>query len=82
MRAQVLARDACQLDPPEGLHQIQSAAFQKDRARIKAFEEWAQDWQRAHTERETGLKPPSFAYTSGKLDFTFLCFFVLFGAFL
>jgi hypothetical protein len=61
--AHELAKEACQFDPPEGLYQVQSAAFQKDRARIRAFEEWARDWQRDHAERETGSKPRSFAYS-------------------
>lgn len=42
---------------------MQSAAFQKDRARIRAYEAWARDWQRDHAERTEGLKPPSFAYS-------------------
>ena len=62
-RARELAMEACQWDPPGGLHQVQSAAFQKDRARIRAFEEWARDWQKAFMERESGMKPRSFAYT-------------------
>jgi hypothetical protein len=62
-RAHKLAKEACQHNPPEGLHQVQSVAFQKDGARIRAFEEWARDWQRDHTEQETGSKPRSFAYS-------------------
>lgn len=41
--ARELAAGACRLTHPAGQNQIQSAAFQKDRARVKAFEEWAQD---------------------------------------
>jgi hypothetical protein len=63
MRARALATEACQRDPPEGLDCIQSAAYQKDRARIKAFQEWAQDWRRDHADRERGRKPQSFAYS-------------------
>ena len=62
-RARTLAKVACQLEPQEGLDQIQSAAFQKDRARIRAYEAWAQDWHHEHAEREAGRKPPSFAYS-------------------
>jgi hypothetical protein len=63
MRAQALAREACQQDPPDGLDWIQSAAFQKDRARIKAFKEWVQDWHKDHADRVMGKKPPSFAHS-------------------
>jgi hypothetical protein len=63
MRARALATEACQRDPPEGLNSIQSAAFQKDRVRTKAFEEWAQDWHRGHGVGVAGPRPQSFAYT-------------------
>ena len=63
MRARALAKAACLQEPPNGLDQIQSAAFQKDRARIKAYEEWAQDWHNDHNERSEGRKVPSFAHT-------------------
>ncbi|KAF8263111.1 hypothetical protein EI94DRAFT_1741793 [Lactarius quietus] len=61
--AWALVKAACCLTPPEGLNQIQLAAYQKDRARIKAFEAWARDWQKDHTIRESGNKPQSFAYS-------------------
>jgi hypothetical protein len=37
MRALALAKEICQLDPPEGLDRIQSAALQKDRAKFFFF---------------------------------------------
>ena len=64
MRARALAKEACLQEPPEGLMRIQSAAFQKDRARIKAYEEWAQDWHRDRMERAAGRKDPSFAHSN------------------
>ena len=63
MQAHALAKAACLQEPPNGLDQIQSAAFQKDRARIKAYEEWAQDWHNDHNEHSEGRKVPSFAHT-------------------
>jgi hypothetical protein len=42
--ARVIAAEACLQDPPEGLHKVQSAAFQKARARERAFNRWEQDY--------------------------------------
>ena len=42
--ARVLAKEACLYTPPDGLHKVQSAAFQKARARERAFQQWAQEW--------------------------------------
>ena len=41
---------------------INSVAFQKDLARVKAFEEWVQDWCKDHAARATGQKPHSFMF--------------------
>ena len=63
MQACALAKAACSQEPPNGINQIQSAAYQKDRARIKAYEMWAQDWHNDHNECAEGRKVPSFAHT-------------------
>jgi hypothetical protein len=42
--ARVIVAEACLQDPPEGLHKVQSAAFQKARAHERAFNRWAQDY--------------------------------------
>ncbi|KAH8986279.1 hypothetical protein EDB92DRAFT_1262340 [Lactarius akahatsu] len=38
------ATEACKRDPPQGLDRVQSAAFQKDRARRRAFQQWNDKW--------------------------------------
>ncbi|KAH9169233.1 hypothetical protein EDB89DRAFT_2073183 [Lactarius sanguifluus] len=38
------AVEACKRDPPQGLDRVQSAAFQKDRARRRAFQQWNDKW--------------------------------------
>ena len=42
--ARAWAHAACLADPPNGFNCIQSAAFQKDRARTRAYENWAVDF--------------------------------------
>ncbi len=44
--ARELATAACLRHPPSGLRRVQSVADQKDRARKKAVQEWAQDCER------------------------------------
>ncbi|KAF8270570.1 hypothetical protein EI94DRAFT_1698743 [Lactarius quietus] len=39
-----MAVESCRRDPPEGLDSIQSAAFQKDRARAQAYLNWELEW--------------------------------------
>ena len=43
-QASTLATEACWRDPPNGLDRIQSASYQKDRARAQAFDNWARDF--------------------------------------
>lgn len=54
--------EACRCDPLDGLALINSAAFLKGQARIKAYEEWAQDWGVNQAARRSGQKPCSYAY--------------------
>jgi hypothetical protein len=42
--ASTWAAAACLHDPPNGLYRVQSAAFQKDRARARAFQNWEVDF--------------------------------------
>jgi hypothetical protein len=42
--ARVITAEACLQDPPEGLHKVQLAAYQKARARERAFNRWEQDY--------------------------------------
>ena len=56
------AQETCKQEPPGGLVIVNSAAFQKDQACIKAYEEWAQDWHKDQVARHTGQKPCSYAY--------------------
>jgi hypothetical protein len=44
--ASTWAATACLHDPPNGLDRIQSAAYQKDRARAQAFLNWEVDFHR------------------------------------
>lgn len=56
------AANACKQDPPNGMAIINSAAYQKDIARVKAFDEWALEWRNDHAARATGQKPRSYAF--------------------
>jgi len=62
--AQGLATKACLRVPPTGLRHGQSAGDKKDKARKKAFQDWALDWHKNRAEREVGgnSKPRSFAH--------------------
>ena len=42
------AVEACKEFPPQGMDSVQSAAYQKNRARAKAFSEWADTYNRNH----------------------------------
>jgi hypothetical protein len=66
--ARVIAAEACLQDPPEGLHKVQSAAYQKARARERAFNRWEQDYhfdraKNALQLRATGLPLDGAAFT-------------------
>jgi hypothetical protein len=66
--ARVIAAEACLQDPPEGLHKVQSAAYQKARAREWAFNKWEQDYhfdraRNALQLRATGLPLDGAAFT-------------------
>jgi hypothetical protein len=66
--ARVIAAEACLQDPPEGLHKVQSAAYQKARARERAFNKWEQDYhfdraKNALQLRATGLPLDGAAFT-------------------
>ena len=57
-----IASEAAYGDPPNGLDRIQSAAFQKDRARRLAFANWERDYYRDRTletfnQRWLGIHP-------------------------
>ena len=54
--ARVLAKEACLYTPPDGLHKVQSAAFQKARARERAFQQWAQEWHFARAQNALQLR--------------------------
>ena len=53
--ARVQAKEACLYTPPDGLHKVQSAAFQKAQAREQAFQHWAQDWYLARAQNALQL---------------------------
>ena len=53
--ARVIAKEACLYTPPDGLHKVQSASFQKARARERAFQQWAQEWYLARAQNTLQL---------------------------
>ena len=60
--ANYIASEAAYGDPPNGLDRIQSAAFQKDRARRRAFANWERDYYLDRTletfnQRWLGINP-------------------------
>ncbi|KAH9011441.1 hypothetical protein EDB83DRAFT_2322215 [Lactarius deliciosus] len=55
------ATEACRCDPPGGVERVQSAAYQKDCARQKAFQEWAAVWEKRQGEIRAGQRAASFA---------------------
>jgi hypothetical protein len=66
--ARVIVAEACLQDPPEGLHKVQSAAFQKACARERVFNRWAQDYHFDQAKntlqlRATGLPLDRAAFT-------------------
>ena len=53
--ARVIAKEACLYTPPDSLHKVQSASFQKARARERAFQQWAQEWYLARAQNTLQL---------------------------
>ena len=70
LRAHNNAAEACQEFPLQGMDSIQLAAYQKRRAHIQAYDQWAHKYQEERLAESacTGwlgfeLAPPRFAYT-------------------
>ena len=66
--ARVITKEACLYTPPDGLHKVQSAAFQKAHAREHTFQQWAQEWYLARAQNTlqlnaTGLPLDGAAFT-------------------
>ncbi|KAH9039630.1 kinase-like domain-containing protein [Lactarius pseudohatsudake] len=59
--ARLKATDACRRTPPGGVKRVQSAAFQKDRTRQKAYQEWATEWEKRQGDIRAGRRIASFA---------------------
>ena len=64
-----LAAEASQEFPPEGMDSVQSAAYQKGRAKIRAFQQWERQFQHNRMQEEFRTKwlgvvkaPPRFCY--------------------
>ena len=53
--AWVIAKETCLYTPPNGLHKVQSAAFQKAHAHEHAFQQWAQEWYFARAQNALQL---------------------------
>ena len=69
------AAEACLEFPPQGMDSIQLAAYQKSRAHIQAYDQWAHKYnqERLTESARTGwlgveLAPPRFAYTHTLVD--------------
>ncbi|KAH9027820.1 hypothetical protein EDB85DRAFT_1892829 [Lactarius pseudohatsudake] len=58
--ARLKATEACRRIPPNGVKHVQLAAFQKDRARTKAYQEWAAEWEKRQGEIRTGNRTAGF----------------------
>jgi hypothetical protein len=56
------ALEACSVAPISGLNRVQSAAYLKRMARLKAFREWAGEWEAECILRDCNRKPDHFAY--------------------
>ncbi|KAH9172327.1 hypothetical protein EDB89DRAFT_1906186 [Lactarius sanguifluus] len=54
-----LATEACRCIPLEGVECIQSAAYQKDQAQQKVFQEWAVEWERWQEDIRRGAELPA-----------------------
>ena len=67
--ARTLAAEASLEFPPEGMDSVQSAAYQKGRAKIRAFEQWERQYRHNRMQEEfrttwlgTVIAPPRFCY--------------------
>ena len=67
--ARTLAAEASQEFPPEGMDSIQSAAFQKGRAKARAFQQWERQYRHNRMQEEFRTRwlgvveaPPRFCY--------------------
>ena len=67
--ARTLAAEASQEFPPDGMDSIQSAAYQKGRAKIRAYQQWECQYRHNHMQEEfhttwlgTVIAPPCFCY--------------------
>jgi hypothetical protein len=61
--ASFLATGACRVDPadlPNGMDRVQSAAYQKDRARRRAFLNWEKDYWLAHAHNDLQVNATGF----------------------
>jgi hypothetical protein len=66
--ARTRALEASRIDPPDGYNRVQSAAFQKKRARDNAYFRWSQEWYLARAKNKlqlsaTGLPLDGHAHT-------------------
>ena len=66
--ARMVAKESCLYTPPDGLHKVQSAAFQKTRARERAYHQWELEWHFARAQNSlqinaTGLPLDGHAFT-------------------
>jgi hypothetical protein len=61
-RARSRALEACSVTPISGLNPVQSAMYLKRMARLKAFREWAGEWEAEHILSDRNRKLDHFAY--------------------
>jgi hypothetical protein len=61
-RARSRALEACSVAPISGLNCVQSATYLKRMAHLKAFREWAGEWEAEHILRDRNHKPDHFTY--------------------
>jgi hypothetical protein len=61
-RARSQALEACTIAPISGLNRVQSAAYLKRMARLRAYREWAGEWEAERILRDRNCKPDHFAY--------------------
>jgi hypothetical protein len=61
-RARSRALEACSIAPISGLNCVQSAAYLKRMARLRAFHEWAGEWEAERILRDRNRKLDHFAY--------------------
>jgi hypothetical protein len=61
-RARSRALEACTIAPLSELNHVQSAAYLKQMARLRAYREWAGEWEVEHILRDHNHKPDHFVY--------------------